>query len=200
MSRFVLGILTLLLFAGDRVAPAVQARGPNIVVIVADDYVSAPYCSPTRAGFLTGRYQQRFGHEFNVAPTSPETAGLPLTETTLASRLKSAGYRTVVFGKWHQGSAARCHPMERGFDEYFAFNAVHVPLQVADAYLKRFAHLPEGNRRTYAAKWQLDGVNLLPFLTEQLTAPPHDALYWRLGGMMARRRTWRRPSRGRSRS
>src|SRR5437016_9369586 len=46
-------------------------------------YVSAPYCSPTRAGLMTGRYQEKFGHEFN--PTSRET-GLPLTETTIADR------------------------------------------------------------------------------------------------------------------
>ena len=379
VSRFVLGILSLLLVVDDAASPAVQVRRPNIVVIVADDmgygdigvhgskdiptpaidsiarngvrftdaYVSAPYCSPTRAGFLTGRYQQRFGHEFNIGIEGYENHGLPLSETTLASRLKAAGYRTAAVGKWHQGSAERFHPMERGFDEFFgflhgghtylgvgpptspvldgrkpvdktgyltdefadravsfierhraqpfflylAFNAVHVPLQVTDTYLKRFAHLPEGNRRTYAAmlsamddgigrtlkalrdnkleentlvfffsdnggptivggvngstntplrgskrqsfeggirvpfmmqwpgrlprgrvdsrpiiqldvfptalaaanvavdsQWQIDGVNLLPFLTEKLNAPAHDALYWRLGGMMAIRR------------
>src|SRR5213596_1767769 len=59
-------------------------------------YVSHPYCSPTRAGLMTGRYQQRFGHEFNPGPaaTTPPEVGLPLTETTLADRLKSAGYTT----------------------------------------------------------------------------------------------------------
>mgnify|MGYP003339471325 CR=1 FL=1 len=97
-------------------AAAELRRSPNILLIVGDDmgyadvgfhgckdvptphldaladdgvrftngYVSGPYCSPTRAGLLTGRYQQRFGHEFNP---SGATAGLPLTETTLADRL-----------------------------------------------------------------------------------------------------------------
>ena len=49
-------------------------------------YVSGPYCSPTRAGLLTGRYQQRFGHEFNPGAPTALTAndGLPLKETTIA--------------------------------------------------------------------------------------------------------------------
>src|SRR6266540_1617573 len=56
-------------------------------------YVSGPYCSPTRAGLLTGRYQTRFGHEFN-----PDGAanGLPLTERTIADRFKAAGYATAL--------------------------------------------------------------------------------------------------------
>src|SRR5262245_35245239 len=67
-------------------------------------YVSGPYCSPTRAGLLTGRYQQRFGHEFNPDGRRAEPPGLPVTETTLADRLKGAGYATGLVGKWHLGS------------------------------------------------------------------------------------------------
>ena len=81
-------------------------------------YVSGPYCSPTRAGLLTGRYQQRFGHEFN--PGGPMT-GLPVSETTIADRLKSAGYATALVGKWHLGSQASMRPQRRGFDEFFGF-------------------------------------------------------------------------------
>src|SRR6188474_3133677 len=68
-------------------------------------YVSGPYCSPTRAGLLTGRYQTRFGHEFNPGAPTAETAkdGLSLKETTLADRLKKAGYKTALVGKWHLG-------------------------------------------------------------------------------------------------
>jgi len=86
-------------------------------------YVSGPYCSPTRAGLMTGRYQQRYGHEFNPGPaqTSPETFGLSLKETTIATRLKQAGYATGMFGKWHLGYVPPFHPMQRGFDEYFGF-------------------------------------------------------------------------------
>jgi len=313
-----------------------------------DAYVSGPFCSPTRAGLLTGRYPQRFGHEFNLA-RGPEEFGLPLDETTMADRLRSAGYRTALFGKWHLGSSAPFHPMERGFDEfygfllgahsyhdpmptganpvldgrtpvkemayltdtlagraaefigrqgsrpfflYLAFNAVHTPLQATDRYLARFPNIADEQRRTYAAmlsamddgigrtmaalgaagleentlifffsdnggptmqgttingasnaplrgskrqtleggirvpfiiqwkghlpagttdarpviqldvlptalaaagvdvrsQWKLDGVNLLPFLTGKAAGQPHDALYWRLGAMMAIRK------------
>jgi len=81
-------------------------------------YVTGPYCSPTRAGLLTGRYQTRFGHEFNP---SGGTQGLPLTETTIAERLKAAGYITGIIGKWHLGAQAPMHPQKRGFDEFFGF-------------------------------------------------------------------------------
>lgn len=84
-------------------------------------YVSGPYCSPTRAGLLTGRYQQRFGHEFNLGGPSSADKGLPLTETTFANRLKDAGYVTGLVGKWHLGSAPAYQPLQRGFDEYFGF-------------------------------------------------------------------------------
>ena len=356
-----------------------QTRRPNIVLIVADDmgyadvgfqggrdiptpnidalarsgirftdaYVSGPYCSPTRAGLMTGRYPQRFGHEFN--PVGEPEPGLPLDQVTMADRLRAAGYRTALFGKWHLGTAAPLHPMERGFDEFFgflggdhsyfearpaddgpvfdgrnpaermgyltdeladravdfierqrsrpfflylAFNAVHTPMHATDKYLARFTAIADERRRTYAAmlsamddaigrtmatlraagveentlifffsdnggptmptttvngssnaplrgskrqtweggirvpfviqwkghlaagktdsrliiqldvlptalaaagvdvrpEWKLDGVNLLPFLTGNETGAPHDALYWRLGGMMAIRK------------
>src|SRR6188474_3059783 len=80
-------------------------------------YVSGPYCSPTRAGLLTGRYQQRFGHEFN--PGGAGALGLPTSETTIANRLKSAGYMTGIVGKWHLGAQPEMRPPQRGFDEFF---------------------------------------------------------------------------------
>ena len=356
-----------------------QTRPPNIVLLVADDmgyadigvhgskdiptpnidalaqagvrftdaYVTGPYCSPTRAGLLTGRYPQRFGHEFNIGPEGE--FGLPLSETTLADRLRAAGYRTAVFGKWHLGAGEKFHPMSRGFDEFFgflggqhsymdtaaprvdpildgrkpatamtyltdalatravdfikrekarpfllylAFNAVHTPMHATDKYLARFKDITDSQRRTYAAMlsamddaigrtmatirderleentlviffsdnggptmlgttingssngplrgskrqtWEggirvpfiigwkghvpegktdarpiiqldvlptalaaagvplgnqshIDGVNLLPFITGKSQGPVHEALYWRLGGMMAIRK------------
>ena len=84
-------------------------------------YVSGPYCSPTRAGLLTGRYQQRFGHEFNPGPEPNDEIGLPLSETTLPDRLKAAGYRTGMVGKWHLGTAKQFQPPSRGFEEFFGF-------------------------------------------------------------------------------
>lgn len=128
---------------------AAPPKKPNVLLIVADDlgyadlgfqgckdiptpsldalaasgvrftsgYVSGPYCSPSRAGLMTGRYQTRFGHEFNPL----DKDGLPVSETTLADRLKAAGYATGAVGKWHLGAAPQFHPQKRGFEEFFGF-------------------------------------------------------------------------------
>ncbi|MES2705010.1 MAG: sulfatase-like hydrolase/transferase [Verrucomicrobiota bacterium] len=95
-------------------------------------YVSGPYCSPTRAALLTGRYQQRFGHEFNPGPpvTAGQSAGLPLEEKTIGDRLKAAGYATGWFGKSHLGNTPEFHPLKRGFDAFYGF------LGGAHSYLK----------------------------------------------------------------
>jgi arylsulfatase A-like enzyme len=100
---------------------------PNIDALAAagvrctNGYVSCPYCSPTRAGFLTGRYQTRFGHEFNPHVGDEAKLGLPLDERTIADQLRSAGYATSLIGKWHQGFSPAHHPQSRGFDEFFGF-------------------------------------------------------------------------------
>lgn len=216
-----------------RLAIAADGPKPNILMIVGDDmgyadvgfhgcqdiptpnldalaaagvrfsngYVSGPYCSPTRAGLLTGRYQTRFGHEFN--PGAPH-AGLPLNQTTLADRLKAAGYTTAAIGKWHLGVQPAMHPQRRGFDEFFgflggahsyfksagilrgtepvekvgyttdafgreaaqfieqhkssgpwflylAFNAVHTPMDATEERLAKFSSVSDQRRRTYDA-------------------------------------------------
>jgi arylsulfatase A-like enzyme len=81
-------------------------------------YVSGPYCSPTRAGLMTGRYQTRFGHEWNG---SGPNFGLPVTETTLPERLRAMGYATCAVGKWHLGEDKGMRPEEQGFDESLGF-------------------------------------------------------------------------------
>ncbi|MBV6521185.1 MAG: Arylsulfatase [Gemmatimonadaceae bacterium] len=85
-------------------------------------YAASPLCSPSRAGLLTGRYPQRWGHEFNPGPTKSDSAfGLPSTEPTLAERLKAVGYTTGLVGKWHLGYRAQTTPTYRGFDEFYGF-------------------------------------------------------------------------------
>jgi arylsulfatase A-like enzyme len=88
-----------------------------------DGYVSCPVCSPTRAGLMTGRYQQRFGHELNPGPAAEaaDNFGLPLTETAMPARLKAMGYATGMFGKWHLGYREPFRPMQRGFDRFYGF-------------------------------------------------------------------------------
>ena len=88
-----------------------------------DGYVTCPVCSPTRAGLMTGRYQQRFGHEDNPGPPTVCAAnfGLPESEKTMGDYMKAQGYVTGVIGKWHLGHRPECHPQKRGFDEFFGF-------------------------------------------------------------------------------
>ena len=88
-------------------------------VLFTDGYVSSPVCSPSRAGLLTGRYQQRFGHEFLPGFSPDDDNGLPPEEATLADALKEAGYVTGMVGKWHLGLQERFNPVNRGFDEFF---------------------------------------------------------------------------------
>jgi len=100
---------------------------PNIDALAAsgvrctNGYVTAPYCSPSRAGFLTGKAQTRFGHEFNPHVGDEAKLGLPLDQRTIANVLQDAGYATALVGKWHQGFDAAHHPQSRGFDEFFGF-------------------------------------------------------------------------------
>ncbi len=106
-------------------------------------YVSCPVCSPTRAGLMTGRYQQRFGHWYNPGPPAKESEGigLPLAEVTMASLLKEAGYSTGLVGKWHLGHDPERRPMKRGFDEFFGF------LGGSHDYFKALAGTLNGIRR-----------------------------------------------------
>ena len=80
-------------------------------------YASGYVCAPTRAGLLTGRYQQRFG--FYTA--SDSRIGLPLGEITIADVMRKAGYVTGVMGKWHVGIDPPYRPLKRGFDEFYGF-------------------------------------------------------------------------------
>jgi len=174
-------------------------------------YAVAPVCSPSRAGLLTGRYPQRFGHEHNTGPVGrqqTERIGLPRDQPTLADALGAAGYVTGLVGKWHLGAQLPFQPLRRGFDEFFGFlpghhaylpsgsrpenpllrgeritrpegyltdafsreavdfierhapepfflmlsySAVHRPLETDPERLARFAQLPEGPDRTFAA-------------------------------------------------
>ncbi|MEK7752399.1 MAG: sulfatase, partial [Acidobacteriota bacterium] len=100
-----------------------EVRTPNIDRIAARGvrftcgYAGAYVCAPTRAGLMTGRYQQRFG--FYTA--SDSRTGLPLGENTIADLLRKQGYATGAFGKWHLGLEPEYHPLRRGFDEFYGF-------------------------------------------------------------------------------
>ncbi len=103
-------------------------KTPNIDIIAKEGtrftngYVSYPVCGPSRAGLLTGRYQDRFG--FTSNPTmDPSIAqnGIPTTEKNIAEILKPAGYTSAIIGKWHMGTHPELRPNKRGFDYFYGF-------------------------------------------------------------------------------
>jgi len=89
-------------------------------LIFTDFHTNSSVCSPTRAAFLTGRYQQRVGI-VDVIARHLDTPGLEPAELTIARLMKQHGYRTALFGKWHLGVAPRQNPICHGFDEFVGF-------------------------------------------------------------------------------
>ena len=105
---------------------APDLRSPNIDslardgVRLTDFYSNGVLCSPTRAGLMTGRYQQRYGIE-SALPSNPEAEGLVVTGASLPQLLKDAGYTTALTGKWHLGMRDEQSPEAQGFDYFFGF-------------------------------------------------------------------------------
>ncbi|MFC1493269.1 sulfatase [candidate division KSB1 bacterium] len=122
-------------------------------------YMSGPVCSPSRAGLLTGRYQQRFGHEFNIGEnysnTDPDLIGLPVNELTIADLLKQQGYATGLVGKWHLGQRPQFHPCNRGFDEFFGM------LEGSSTYRR-------GKAQRMKRNFEQADFESLPYLTDAL--------------------------------
>ncbi|WP_417444467.1 sulfatase-like hydrolase/transferase [Joostella sp.] len=108
-----------------------QIKTPNIDelaqtgVFFSNAYVSAPVCSPSRAGFLTGINQVSFGYDNNLGGNQPgfdpEYRGLPVEQKTIANHLKEYGYVTGLIGKWHLGYEEQFYPTNRGFDEFWGY-------------------------------------------------------------------------------
>jgi len=151
MKRILVLLVAALLSASLHAADAPKpADRPNILFIVADDmgygdcgahgcrdiptpnldvlavggvrftngYVTGAVCSPSRAALMTGRHQLRDGVPDWIHPGA---RGLNTDVPTVAEYLKKTGYRTAAVGKWHLGEKDPCHPLRRGFDEFFGF-------------------------------------------------------------------------------
>jgi len=127
-------------------------------------YVTAPICSPSRAGLLSGRYQQRFGHESNPPLNGGPNAGLPIQVDTLADLLKTQGYTTAAIGKWHLGRARHFQPNRRGFDYFYGF------------IRGERSYFPQAEKGPQAIKRGTDHVEEeFPYLTDELG---EDAARW----------------------
>ncbi|MEX0275432.1 MAG: sulfatase-like hydrolase/transferase [Flavobacteriaceae bacterium] len=110
-----------------------QLLTPNLDALAASGidfeqgYVSAPVCSPSRAGMLTGKNQVEFGFDNNLSTNQmgfdPAYRGLPVSEKTIVEYLGELGYVTGLIGKWHLGYAPQFHPTKRGFDEFWGYLA-----------------------------------------------------------------------------
>lgn len=168
-----------------------QIKTPNIDALQQDGirfthaYSTAPICSPSRAGLMTGRYQQRFGFEYLVPqdggkrnpgrftnsratieklPISDEAfrelpKGLPASEISLAQLFRSNGYRTAIIGKWHLGEKEGFLPQQRGFDYHFGFYSgltLYAPEHTPGVV---DYHLPWALSET--AAWHREGSNRL---------------------------------------
>ena len=99
-----------------------DVRTPNLdalrsqSVLMTSAYVSSPVCSSSRAGFLTGRFQQRIGYETNPG----DFDGLPAGERLVSHHLQDLGYTTGAIGKWHLGEIDNMNrPQDMGFDEFY---------------------------------------------------------------------------------
>ncbi|MEM6691627.1 MAG: sulfatase-like hydrolase/transferase [Planctomycetota bacterium] len=129
-----------------------------------DFHSSGTVCSPTRAGLLTGRYQQRAGIEAVIHPVKnhPEhRKGLMLSETTFAEALGDTGYNTALVGKWHQGypeNSADFHPQNHGFDKFVGYHSGNIDFvsHVGDHNLHDWWH---GRKETREKGYSTDLIN-----------------------------------------
>ncbi len=129
--NFILIVADDLGFADLGFNGSTQIKTPNIDVlahtgvICTEGYVSAPVCSPSRAGLLTGINQVTYGYDNNIGGNQPgfdpQYLGLPVAQKTIAKKLKPLGYTSGLIGKWHLGEESQFHPLNRGFDEFWGY-------------------------------------------------------------------------------
>jgi len=159
-------------------------------------YANGPECTPTRAAFLTGRYQQRIGglecaigtgdvgrYDDAMRLALAGELGLPVEDTTIIPLIRDAGYDTVLFGKWHLGYASKFSPQRHGFSlaryclgggmDYYYYTD---PLGIYNLYENEEPLRVKGYFTDLIADWAvsyLDKVNRQPFFLYLAFTAPH---------------------------
>ncbi len=113
--------------AADIKTPNIDSIGRDGVRFT-DFYANAPLCSPTRAGLVSGRYQQRFAVEAALgnANTAAATQGLPADGGSMPQQLKKGGYATALIGKWHLGYLPERSPAAHGYDYFYGYKSGYI--------------------------------------------------------------------------
>lgn len=164
-----------------------------------DFYSNAPVCTPTRCGFITGRWQQRVGLEWALGFSAEQVVrtgdrwkpepdklalGLPTTEPSIAKLLKAAGYATGCFGKWHLGYKPEFGPNAHGFDEYFGMLLGHADFYT-HLYKDGTEQLRENTKPIKAEGYLTDWINqrAVQFIEKQAGKPffmyvPYNAVHF----------------------
>ena len=122
-------------------------------------YSNGPSCSPTRAGLMSGRYQQRYNIDVPLpAPSTVDGKGLTAEGHSLPALLKTAGYKTALIGKWHLGYSDAQSPQAHGFDYFFGFKA---------GYVDYYQHTNSDGKPDLWEQDQLHGVD--GYMTDLIT-------------------------------
>ena len=125
----------------DVKTPSLDALAANGTMFTSA-YNVHPFCGPSRAGLMTGRYPHLIGAQFNLPRTGMRgyhTKGVPTEEMYISKTLQNTGYYTGAVGKWHLGHATEFHPNNRGFDDFYGFlggGHNYFPAQYEKAYQK----------------------------------------------------------------
>jgi len=142
----------------DLRTPFIDSLSDNGVRCTAG-YVTAPSCGPSRAGILSGHYQQRFGYEINPEKEFRDSFGLDLNYQTIGDRMQAAGYKTGAIGKWDLGRGVDYNPINRGFDFYYG----HI------AGARNYWPMKKGPEHMVVSRGPGDLVKETKYLTYQLT-------------------------------
>ena len=133
-------------------------------------YVVHPFCGPSRAALITGRYSHKIGAQYNLPDFNYNMEdGIPVEETFMSDVIKTGGYYTSALGKWHLGYGPQFHPNKRGFDDFYGFlggGHEYFPAQYMPKYE---VQVKNGNKKPFAYITPLDNNGKPAVETEYVT-------------------------------